>query len=157
MKVRQRDGEEQTKVVTRDPRAPARWAAWAHDGRRWHNRDKPGRADGCEAGRTVVNKWALECRRCGALVDWRCAKAAAKKRKREWLARSDGCGSKRCARTNYHYGRFCAGQRAMAAALQSGDRILVAWPADALDRDVWQRPAAVQAAKAAAVAAAHAQ
>ena len=40
--------------------------------------------------------------------------------------------------------RFRAGQRKMAAALLDGSRILAAWPRDAEDTMVWQRPAAVQ-------------
>ena len=131
---RVRDGERQTHHVTRDPDAPERWDAWD----RAHRPDRPrvGQADGCKAARAIINTLTLVCQRCGALVDWRCAKKHARRAKRGRIAKGAGCAGKRCTK-RFRPVKFAATQRGMADKLVRGERVLAAWPTNVADTEVW--------------------
>ena len=97
----------------------------------------------------MIHKLTLVCRRvgCGALVNWRHAKAKANRMGRGTLAKGDGCAGHRCA-ARFKRARFAAQQRKMAAALRAGRRVLAAWPQHADDTEVWLLPAEMRDAAA---------
>ena len=147
-KPRTYKGEKQRRVRTRDPTGPARWAYW----RRQYNYnrcERPGFAQGTRDALQLIHQWILECRRkhCGALVAWRRAKIEANKKPQARMRLGAGCGSPCCSR-GQRVSRFHAHQRKLARKLLDGSGILVEWPEDADDCDVWQRPAAAAHAAA---------
>ena len=100
------------------------------------DRPKVGLAQGCEDARAIVNTLTLACRRCGALVDWRCAKTHARRAKRTGLAKNAGCAGKGCTK-QFKPTKFKDTQMRMAAKLLNGGRVLAAWPKDVEDTEVW--------------------
>jgi len=158
-KTRLHKGERQRLVTTRDPRTAARNDEYRGRGDRI--KEPRGKSERCKAGRAKVHRNTLECRRCGAAVDWMQAKAQATKRARRdarrWktergrkgrggavLRDGDGCSSKCCTaarnKGGYRSGEHVRRQREYAEALRSGERILVEWPRSTADPKVWQRP-----------------
>ena len=130
------DGERQTRIDTRDPTAYSRWCDRnAHP----RTRARPGCDEATKEAREQTNRWTLVCRRCGGLVDWRCAKRHGNATKTGTLSLRAGCGGPRCAK-RHHATRYTDGQRRMATRLRDGERDLVAWPKDAADTVVWLRP-----------------
>ena len=127
------------RYVIRDPEAPARWAYLGRICRLWNERDRPGQADGCKEARKIIHKLTLTCKRCGALVSWRAAKAAAKKGRRPTLRVGDGCAGPQCSK-HHRPSRFKAGQKRMVGAVRSGRRVVSAWPDGVADCDVWLLP-----------------
>ena len=133
-------GEIQKRKLTRDPDAPARAAAYKR-------RAPSGRARGdgecIDAARKEIGSRTVECPRCGLLVDWRQAKSAATRARRE-LRPGDGCKGQQCGKRR----RVRAPERAraqvkMADGLLSAAKTLVAWPAGSEDWHVWERPTSV--------------
>ena len=126
------------------PEARARWAA---------NRARGahcvptrgvgvGKAPGSEEARQRARTLTLVCCRvgCVALVNKARARQQAHAAGRSRFVPGDGCASQRCSR-DFRPRRFARVQRAMAEALERGERALVCWPADISDRDVWVRQA----------------
>ena len=143
-RTRTRGGEKQTRKITRDPAATRRWEEWK---RRPPRNDgtlrAPGHAEALKATRKEIGSRTLECPRCGLLVDWRAAKSAATKARRE-LRAGDGCRGRRCGkRRRARSPERARAQIKMARALLNGTRTLAAWPAHALDWQVWTRPKTV--------------
>ena len=151
-------------MLLRDPEAPARWDAWKVSGAWYRGAEagcKPGTTSGNAAGRESTHPLTLQCRRagCGALVDWRAAKVHAAWAGRRRIAAGAGCANPRHDRRrgekrrlppeSRRPGAFAAAQAKMARQLESGERILVAWPTEVTDVNVWKRP---NAAKEAAIA-----
>ena len=134
------NGEKLTRHRLRDPTGPARWAALRRMGRAWQSGKKRGEGEACTAALALVRKLTLECGQCGALVDWRRAKTAMRNAKGKKRNRGCGCAGRRCTKY-WAPKKFGKTQRKMAAALRSGERILAAWPRNADDADIWQRPA----------------
>ena len=146
---RTRHGEKQRHVQTRDPKGLARWAYW----RRQYSYlrcTRVGKAPGTKKALAMIHTWILECRRknCGALVAWRRAKIEANKKPHTRMRLGAGCGSPCCSR-GQRVSRFNAQQHKLARKLLDGSSILVEWPEDADDCDVWQRPVAAAHAAAA--------
>jgi len=83
-----------------------------------------GALDGLKQGRNTVG--VCQMPGCAALVDYISAIKAARRCGRTTFAAGDGCA--RCADFR-RPGRIQKGQLAMAAALLSGERRLIAWPA----------------------------
>ena len=140
-RTRERDGETQTRKITRDPAARQRWDEWKrHPPRRDGTLRAPGRAERLKETRREVSSRTLECPRCGLLVDWRAAKSAATKARRK-LRAGDGCRGRRCGkRRRARSPERARAQTKMARALLCGARTLAAWPAGATDWHVWTRP-----------------
>ena len=131
--------------------------AWAISRARHHaagSRARPGLAQGTLDALAVAQALTAVCRSCGALVHLQCAHRWARKCGRVTYAHGYGCGSRMCS-FDFRPGQFISGQRAMAAALSAGARLLVAWPESVEARTLWLQPAHVarKAADAACVAA----
>ena len=87
-----------------------------------------------------------------ALVAWRRAKHEANKKAHARMRLGAGCGSPCCSH-GQGVTRFNAQQHEVARRLLTGASILVEWPEDAEDCDVWRRPAeAMEKAAARALA-----
>ena len=113
-----------------------------------------GRAPGSEAARQRARTLTAVCLRpgCDALVTMARARQQARAAGRHLLAPGDGCASQTCSRS-WRPQRFKRAQRATADAIERGERLLVCWPADASDRDVWvHSPTTARRAAAAAQA-----
>ena len=141
-RTRKRDGETQRRVITRDPRAPERHAAW---GRQPPSGRRVGEGAATEDAREEVHTRTLECARCGLLLDWKQCKRAAYARKPPQLRKGDGCLGKNCGKRAARPAMRDAGQRKYCRALERGERRLVAWPDSAEDTDVWERPVGARA------------
>ena len=133
------NGEKLTRHRLRDPTGPARWAALRRMGRAWQSGEKRGEGKACKDALALVRKLTLECEQCGALVDWRRAKTAMRKARGQKRNRGCGCAGRRCTKY-WAPKKFGTTQRAMATELRNGKRVLAAWPRNADDADIWQRP-----------------
>ena len=87
-------GEVQKRKLTRDPDAPARAAAYKRRAPRGRAR---GNGECIDAARKEIGSRTVECPRCGLLVDWRQAKSAATRARRE-LRPGDGCKGQQCGK-----------------------------------------------------------
>lgn len=148
-------GEAQARMDIRDPDAWERWDLWRRSGPAVRGEtDGPGLAPGCKEGRCSNHPLTLQCRRkgCGALVDWRAAKIAARAAGRKSVAAGAGCANPRHdarrgkarhgERGSRRHRQFVLQQAAMAAQLQQGTRVLVEWFKAVDDVNIWKRPAA---------------
>jgi len=118
--------------------------AWSAERGRYHpwgSRAKRGHADGTLHALRVCRNLTLVCVRCGSLVHWMSARSRARKAGREAFAPGDGCSS-RCCSLNHRPAQYRCGQMAMARALESGTRALIAWPSGCAAREVQVLPRA---------------
>ena len=136
--TRVRDGETQRRVITRDPEAPRRHEEWGRRPQRAEQRI--GGSEATKRAREEVFTRTLECGRCGHLVDWRACKRAAFDRHPAELRRGDGCLGRKCGKRSATKAERARAMRMYCAALMTGERKLVAWPGNAEDTDVWERP-----------------
>ena len=95
--TRTRDGEVQTRLVTRDPDAPAR-----HDemGRRPPQRRLGGWTEHRERAMEELHARTLACKKCGLPVDWISARQRVDERWPPQIADGDGCLGQKCGRRN---------------------------------------------------------
>ena len=136
-----RDGERQRRLITRDPRAPARHAEW---GRKPTPSGLPKVSAVARAALKEARTRTLECPRCGLAVDWPACKAAANARRPAELRVGDGCLGQLCGKRNATAARRASTMRKYCGQLESGERRLVAWPDSAADTDAWLRPEGVR-------------
>jgi len=131
------DGELQTRLV-RDPSVQARAA---RERARHHapgERAKQGCAAGSLAALREIHSFTVTCKRCGALVDFRCAKAEATLASRAHFEGGDGCSSECCSRAkDWRPERFRTQQLRMAQQLHDHGRVLIGWPVDSADKERW--------------------
>ena len=108
-------------------------------GRAWKDVKRRGREKACKDALKLVRTLTLECGQCGALVDWRRAKTAMRRARGKKRNKGCGCAGRRCTK-HWAPQKFGRTQRKMAEALLCGERILAAWPRNADDANIWQRP-----------------
>ena len=148
-KTRVRHGETQQWIETKDPKLREAWEFRKRSGGVHKSTLGPGGSEAAKAGARKVRAYTLECRRCGSLVDWTAAKKRCRERVKRLerkqesvdrsVARTDGCASNMCTKM-YRHSRYVKAQRRYADMLESGERILVEWPEDVDDTEIWQRP-----------------
>ena len=121
----------------------------------WHNGTpsvEKGCADNTLAALAAAHTLSFVCSApgCKALVDAQAARRKARAAGRTTYAPGDGCAGRGCS-GHHRPGQFKMRQRKMAAALMSGGRKLIRWPATLEATEVWRRPrwAAAAAAEAA--------
>ena len=138
--TRTRNGEVQTRAVTRDPDAHARHEEW---GRRPSQR-RPGEwTEYRERALAELHSRTLECKGCGLPVDWITARKRAAERMPSTIEISDGCIGQKCGKRNKNQ-TMAVLRRKMArrcAELRAGVRRLVEWPEGPDDTEAWVRPA----------------
>lgn len=91
-------------------------------------------------GPKEVHTRTLQCKRCGLLVDWTCAKAFASKRKRKELHVGDGCNGIRCGDRKATRLQSARSQMKFAEQLLRGERKLLEWPKNVDDKKTIPRP-----------------
>ena len=101
---------------------------------------KRGATATAKEARAEIHRRTLECPRCGHLLDWRTSKTQAYARTPPGLEVGDGCLGVRCGKRNATRAERAKAMRKYCTALEKGDRLLVAWPDDVHDTDVWARP-----------------
>ena len=114
---------------------------WADDrARGWFPTKGVGRgnAPGSEASRQRARTFTLVCSRagCAALVNRARARQHAHAAGRITFLPGDGCAGRLCSR-DFRPKRFARAQRDAAAAIESGERLLICWQRDIRDREVW--------------------
>ena len=143
--TRTRDGEVQTRLVTRDPDAPAR-----HDemGRRPPQRRLGGWTEHRERAMEELHARTLACKKCGLPVDWISARKRVDERWPPQIADGDGCLGQKCGRRNKAQTAASLRRKMQkrCTELHTGTRRLVEWPAGPDDTEVWERPAEAMAA-----------
>jgi hypothetical protein len=119
-----------------------------------------GNAAGTREALCRWNTLSMVCSRpgCGAIVDHKVARRQAKQAGRVHFEHGDGCAGPAPCSDDHRAARFAKRQRAYAEQLETGERLLIRWPADREDRDIWYYPdeAAASAASAARAAFVHA-
>ena len=110
----------------------------------WGSRDERGRAPGTLRALGTAQALTLQCatQGCAALVHLQAARRRANAVGRVKYEAGDGCGSRLCS-LNHRPGQFLRNQLAMALALESGERLLIAWPRALSAREVEVQPHAV--------------
>ena len=100
-----------------------------------------GRAPGSEKSRQRARTLTVQCKRAGcmSLVNLARARQSARKTGRVTFEPGDGCASSTCSR-DFRARRFARVQRSTAVAVAAGERLLVCWPVDTADREVWVLP-----------------
>ena len=143
--AQQEDGESDELVELRDSERQDVW----HNGMPSVDR---GYAPTTLAALAAAHQLTLVCSApgCKALVDMQAARRKARAAGRTTYAPGDGCAGRDCS-GHFRPGQYRSRQRKMAAALSSGGRKLIRWPASLGATAVWQRPrwAAAAAAEAA--------
>ena len=138
------EGDQPQRLLFRSVEAQMRWAE--NRARGWFPTMHVGRgnAPGSEASRQRARTLTLVCTRvgCSALVNRARARQHAHAAGRTSFLPGDGCASRLCSR-DFRPKRFGRAQRRVAAAVESGERLLICWQSDVRDHDVWVRPAAV--------------
>ena len=94
-------------------------------------------------GPKEVHTRTLQCKRCGLLVDWSCAKKFARKKKRTELHAGDGCTGNRCGDRKASRLKSARSQMKCAEQLLCGERKLLEWPKNVNDTDAIPRPVEV--------------
>ena len=137
------------------PEDRARWAFARRCGPYHKNQCGTGNAAGTQRALQQMRCLSLVCSTpgCAALVDYKAARRQAKQAGRERFETGDGCAARGCS-ADPRPARFARRQLAHADRLTEGERLLVRWPRDMSDRDVWVYPAgaAREAAEAARTA-----
>jgi hypothetical protein len=129
------------------PRAgPEAWERWrfARASGAFHkNQCGSGNAAGSLDAMQQMRSLTLVCQRpgCSALVDYKAARCQAKRARRVLFEPGDGCAGRAPCSDDYRASRFYNRQNERAAELESGKRLLVRWPVDHNDREVWAYPA----------------
>ena len=120
----------------------ARWADARRRGPGWRLNCGTGNAPGSLAAMSRFNLLTMACQQpgCCALVDYKAARRQALHAGRVAFAPGDGCAARSCS-VDHRPARFARRQLAMAAHLDGGKRLLVRWPSDRGDREVWVLPA----------------
>jgi hypothetical protein len=141
-----RNGEEQVRLVTREPTATERHQAMGRAPR--YGRTKKTHSEYKEAALAELKARTLECRRkaCGWPVDWSAAMRPRDKRQPPQSVQGDGCLGPRCGARKWKMGA-AARRRAMAQRcdeLEKNERRLVEWPDGPDDTEAWARPREVQ-------------
>ena len=115
----------------------------------WGSRAKRGLAKGTLRALGTAQALTVVCSAegCSSLVHVQAARRQANAAGRDVYLPGDGCGSRRCS-LNHRPGQFHHNQRTMAAALEGGRRLLIAWPDGLAAREV--KLQTVQAARDAA-------
>ena len=135
------------------PRAdPEDWAFRRRSGAFHKNQCGSGFAQGSADALKQMRSLTMVCCRseCDALVDYKVARRQAKQAKRSHFEPGDGCAGPLCSE-DHRPPRFAKRQCKYAAELVSNERLLVRWPHDCADREVWIWPE-VAARSAAALA-----
>jgi hypothetical protein len=137
------------------PRAgPEAWERWDFaraSGAAHKNQCGSGNADGSLDALQQMRSLSLVCLRpgCSALVDYKVARRQAKQAGRVSFEPGDGCAGRLPCSDCHKPPRFSRDQRATAAKLESGERLLVRWPLDRDDHEVWAYPMEVARSAAA--------
>lgn len=132
----------------------AEWSFRRRAGPFFKNQCGTGNALGSLDALQQMRSLLLVCKRpgCFGLVDYKAARRQALQAGRVDFRAGDGCAGARCS-ADYRAARFRRRQRQQAELLRMGERMLVRWPHDREDSDVWAWPAAGAAARSAAAAA----
>jgi hypothetical protein len=151
--TRVRNGEEQVRLVTREPTATERHQAMGRAPR--HGRTWKTDSEYKEAARKELKARTLECkgRNCGWPVDWSAAMRPRDRRQPPQSVSGDGCLGPRCGARKWKKGAAWR-RRAMATRceeLESGERRLLEWPDGMDDTEAWARPQEVQDAMVARI------
>jgi hypothetical protein len=118
------------------------WAAARGQHQSWCLRARRGHAHGTQHALSTCRGFTLVCVRCGSLVHWMAARCRARKAGRDAFEPGDGCSS-RCCSLNHRPAQYTSSQLAMAAALEAGTRLLIAWPLGRAAREVQLLPRAL--------------
>ena len=136
------------------PRADAddreRWDFARRSGGFHKSGSKAGPAQGSQAALAEMRRLSLICKRpgCGALVDYKVARRQAKQDGRSCFKPGDGCAGPAPCSADHRPPRFRKRQREHAERMEAGERLLVRWPRDLDDHDVWAYSAEAAAAAA---------
>ena len=139
------------------PRAgPDDWERWdfaRRSGAAHKNQCGTGRADGSLDALQQMRTLTLICLQpgCSALVDYKVARRQAKQAGRVVFEAGDGCAGPLPCSGSHRAPRFRVRQLKTALELERGKRLLIRWPLDREDHEVWAYP--VEAAYSAAVSA----
>jgi hypothetical protein len=117
------------------------WTAARGQHQSWCFRARRGYADGTQHALSTCRGFTLVCVRCGSLVHWMAARCRARRAGRDAFEPGDGCSS-RCCSLNHRPAQYASSQLAMAAALEAGTRLLIAWPLGRTARKVQLLPRA---------------
>ena len=129
------------------PRAgPEDWERWSFaraSGAFFKNQCGSGNAVGSLDALQQMRSLTLVCLQpgCSALVDYKAARRQAKQAGRVLFEPGDGCAGRAPCSEDHRAPRFYKRQLETAAELESGKRLLVRWPVDRNDREVWAYPA----------------
>jgi len=118
------------------------WAAARGQHQSWCLRARRGHAHGTQHALSTCRGFTLVCVRCGSLVHWMAARCRARRAERDAFEPGDGCSS-RCCSLNHRPAQYTSSQLAMAAALEAGTRLLIAWPPGRATREVQLLPRAL--------------
>ena len=129
------------------PRAgPKEWERWSFaraSGAFHKNQCGSGNAAGSLDALQQMRCLTLVCLQpgCSALVDYKAARRQAKQAGRVLFEPGDGCAGRAPCSDDHRAPRFYDRQLEHAAQLESGERLLVRWPVDREDREIWVYPA----------------
>ena len=144
--TRVRNGEVQTRLVTREPTAGERHQEMGRKPR--YGRTKKTQSDYKDAALRELKGRTLECQKekCGWPTDWSAAMRNRDKRRPPQSVAGDGCLGPTCGARKWKK-PAAARKRAMAQRceeLENGTRRLVEWPDGPDDTEAWARPQEVQ-------------
>ena len=138
------------------PEQREQWEFRRRSGGFHKNRCGAGNATGTREALLRYSTLSLVCLTpgCCALVDYKVARRQAKQAGRAHFMPGDSCAGTAPCSSDHRAARFARRQRKQAAELEAGKRLLVCWPADLADGEVWYYPqeAACEAAAAARTA-----